>query len=65
MINADLNKGLFHIEGNMENCFNEWMTITRALYSSVARKNDIIKASLLFSNMLVEACKKGAEDLED
>lgn len=64
MINADLDKGTMCIEGNMETCFKEWMTITRTLYHSVAKHNDITKASLLFSDALVEACKKGAEDLE-
>ena len=65
MIKADLNKGIMHIEGNMETCFKEWMTITREFYSSVARNNDVTKASLLFGDAFVEACKKGAEDLED
>ena len=64
MIKADLDKGEMNIEGNMETCFNEWMTITRVLYHSVAKENNITKASLLFSDALVEACKKGAEDLK-
>ena len=64
MINADIDKGALHIEGTMENCFSEWMTITSFLYESVAKNNGITKASLLFSDALVDACKKGAEDLE-
>ena len=65
MIKVDLDgKGKMHIDGNMETCFKEWMAITRALYHSVAKYNDLTKASLLFSDALVEACKKGAEDLK-
>ena len=64
MINADIDKGTLHIEGTIENCFSEWMTITSSLYTSVTKNYGITKASLLFSEALVEACKKGAEDLE-
>lgn len=65
MINVDYKNNVLHIEGDMETCICEWMKITRTLYTSTAKHNDITMASLLFSNMLVEACKKGAEDLED
>lgn len=65
MINIDLDKSKMHVVGEFKTCFKEWIAVTGFLYKTATSDAGLTEASRLFSRALVEACKAGAEELED